>query len=170
MSIPKWIPSKGNGNYHDFPGSMKSTLWGKRGVQPSPKDLVCKRQTKEWVPLARKEARTWGLAIGRPILHAELCIHLSVQSTAHPAAYRSVCLSVGLSVTPGDCLPAWLFMSVCVYICTSIYLCLYFSFGLSINKSIHQFVFSRYVYLSLCIHPSSVSVHYCPSLPYLPHS
>lgn len=80
----------------------------------------------------------------------------SVQSTAHLAVYRLVCLSVGLSVTPGDCLPAWLFMSVCVYICTSIYLCLYFSFGLSINKSIHQFVFSQYVYLSLSIHPSSV--------------
>lgn len=49
-------------NYHDFPGSTKINLWGNGEVQPSSKDLVSKRQTKEWVPLARKGG-TWVMAV-----------------------------------------------------------------------------------------------------------
>lgn len=73
----------------------------------------------------------------------------SVQSVVHLSVYRLVCLSVGLSVIPGDCLTACLLMSVCVSIGTSIYLCLYLSFGLSINKSINQFV--CLVSMSICL-------------------
>lgn len=85
----------------------------------------------------------------------------SVQSAVHLSVYRLVCLSVGLSVTPRDCLPAWLFTSVCVPTCTSIYPCLYLSFGLSINKSIHQFVCSVSMSICLC---SSIHLEFLPTI------
>lgn len=88
----------------------------------------------------------------RPILDAELYIHL-LCAISYSSVYWLACLSVGLSVTPRDCRPTWLFTSVCVPTCTSIYLCLHSSFGLSINKSINQFV---------CL--VSMSIYLCPSI------
>lgn len=108
--------------------------------------------TKEWVLLARWEDRIQGMAIG-PFCTLRYTSIFSVQSAVHLSVYWLACLSVGLSVTPRDCLPTWLFMSVCVPSCTSIYLRLHLSFGLSINKSINQFV---------CL--VSMSIYLCPSI------
>ena len=55
---------QGEWNYHDFPAQIQSHLWGKGEIQASPKHLVSEHQTKEWVPLARKEDGIWGMATG----------------------------------------------------------------------------------------------------------
>ena len=51
----------------------------------------------------------------------------SVQSPVHLAVHRLVCLSVDLSVSPGDCLP--IHVSVCVYLytCLSVSLFVFWS-------------------------------------------
>ena len=65
--------------------------------------------------------------LGRPILYAGYISIFSGQSPVHLAGYRLVCLSVGLSVTPGDSLP--IHVSVCVYLypCLSVSLFVFWS-------------------------------------------
>lgn len=114
------------------------------------------------------ECRAW--LQGRPSAEpAPFCVLsyasiFSVQPAVHLSVYQFVCLSVGLSVTPQDCLPACLFMSVCVSICISIYLCLYLFFGLSRNKSIHQLV--CFISMPICHYLSILSFR--PLLPFSP--
>lgn len=152
-----------------FLDQLGFTSGTREGFNPSPtKHLVSKHQTKAWALLVRREDGIWGIAIGLFCMLSYTSI-FSVQSAVHLSIDLSACLLVCQLLLEIVCPLDYSHQSVCLPI--HLFMCLHLSFGLSINKSINQFVclVNMSIYPCPSIHLEFISTTAFLSLPHLSH-
>lgn len=137
---------------------------GARDSFSSPKSTWSQTLNKRVIPLARTEARMRDSVIGQAhsICHTVHIHRPCAVSCPSISIDWSVCLLVCQILLETVCL----FLPGCVLSSSSIYWGPYLSFGLSIDKSIHQCM--RVVSISLCLGPL-IHLEFCSVLPSLPH-